>query len=93
MAARTRSAQPLDVAVGGIIRNVRVAAGISQERLGEQVGVTFQQIQKYERGANRISVSRLVLIARALGVTPQSLLPVETLPIPAKGPSTSEGRH
>lgn len=59
-------AHRLDVALGARIRRYRKARNMSQERLAEAVGVTFQQIQKYERGANRVSFSRLALIANAL---------------------------
>jgi len=59
-------AHRLDVALGARIRRFRKARNMSQERLAEAVGVTFQQIQKYERGANRVSFSRLALIALAL---------------------------
>lgn len=59
---------PVDVAMGAIIRRLRVERGLSQERLGEAMGLTFQQVQKYERGANRISASRLVDLAETLGV-------------------------
>lgn len=45
----------------------RVLIGISQEKLGEALGVTFQQVQKYEKGANRVSASRLQLVAQMLG--------------------------
>lgn len=57
---------PLDVAVGARIRLRRQELGMSQQELGRQLGVTFQQVQKYERGANRISASTLVRTARAL---------------------------
>lgn len=50
------------------MRERRIALGISQEGLADAVGLTFQQIQKYERGANRIGASRLVGVSRALGV-------------------------
>jgi transcriptional regulator with XRE-family HTH domain len=56
----------MDVALGATVRIRRRTIGISQEALAEQCGVSFQQIQKYENGANRISFSRLVQIARAL---------------------------
>jgi transcriptional regulator with XRE-family HTH domain len=46
----------------------RIEIGMTQEALGDQLGVTFQQVQKYERGANRISASRLFFLATALGV-------------------------
>jgi transcriptional regulator with XRE-family HTH domain len=56
----------LDIALGAAVRIRRRTIGISQEALADQCGVSFQQIQKYENGANRISFSRLVQIARAL---------------------------
>ncbi len=56
----------LDVAIGHRIRERRRNVGFSQQRLAEAVGVTFQQIQKYEYGANRVSFSRLLEIAHAL---------------------------
>jgi len=64
----TRHTTPhaLDVAIGHRIRERRRRLGISQAGLAEAVGVTFQQIQKYERGANRVSFSRLLEIAHAL---------------------------
>ncbi|WP_366656580.1 helix-turn-helix transcriptional regulator [Fodinicurvata sp. EGI_FJ10296] len=65
----------IDVEVGRRLRVYRVIAGVSQQRLGELVGVTFQQIQKYERASNRISAGRLVRLAEVLGVRPAALLP------------------
>ncbi|MFC3068834.1 helix-turn-helix domain-containing protein [Phenylobacterium soli] len=56
----------MDIALGAAVRVRRKSMGISQEALAEQCGVSFQQIQKYENGANRISFSRLVQISRAL---------------------------
>lgn len=56
----------LDAALGQRIRERRKALGVSQTALGESIGLTFQQVQKYERGANRVSFSRLVDIAHAL---------------------------
>src|SRR5438046_1464424 len=50
---------PVDVHVGNRLRLRRTLLGISQEKLGEAIGLTFQQVQKYERGANRIGASRL----------------------------------
>ena len=61
---------PIDVAVGARIRARREALGITQAKLADASEVTFQQIQKYERGTNRVSVSRLVLIAAALKAHP-----------------------
>lgn len=59
---------PIDRHVGNRVRMQRMLAGISQERLGEALGVTFQQVQKYEKGTNRISASRLQQIANLLEV-------------------------
>lgn len=61
-----------DVAVGGKIRLFRMMAGMSQEKLGDHCGITFQQIQKYEKGTNRVGASRLKQIAGALGTTPSA---------------------
>lgn len=58
----------VDVHVGGRVRLRRTLLGLSQEKLGEAVGVTFQQVQKYERGANRVSASMLWKVAQALDV-------------------------
>jgi transcriptional regulator with XRE-family HTH domain len=60
----------VDVYVGGRLRMRRMLLGMSQSKLGELLGVTFQQVQKYENGSNRISVHRLRLTARALDVSP-----------------------
>ena len=61
-----RSPNPVDLHVGGRIRMKRKVLGVSQERLAEALGLTFQQVQKYERGANRVSASKLYEIAAAL---------------------------
>jgi transcriptional regulator with XRE-family HTH domain len=60
--------RPVDVHVGGRVRVRRTLLGMSQEKLGAAVGLTFQQIQKYERGANRIGASRLFELSRVLDV-------------------------
>lgn len=57
---------PIDRHVGARVRMRRMLIGMSQEKLGEALGLTFQQIQKYEKGANRISASRLQQISEAL---------------------------
>lgn len=62
------SAEPVDKHVGQRLRTRRSLLGLSQEKLAEKVGVTFQQVQKYERGANRISSSRLFQFSQILGV-------------------------
>ena len=63
-------ANDIDRHVGSRMRARREALGISQGRLGRQIGLTFSQIQKYEKGANRIGAGRLYQIAGILGVTP-----------------------
>jgi len=73
---------PIDVAVGLRLRTLRKSRGMSQDQLGKALGITFQQIQKYERGTNRISASMLVKSARALSVAPTALLPEEGDPTP-----------
>jgi transcriptional regulator with XRE-family HTH domain len=60
---------PIDVSVGARIRVRRRLQGVNQEALAKALGVTFQQIQKYERGANRVSASTLVRIAAFLGTS------------------------
>ena len=59
---------PIDVRVGRRLKERRARVGMSQERLGELLGVTYQQVQKYERGANRIGASRLFDLSRVLDV-------------------------
>ena len=65
---REHRPSPIDVHVGGRVRLRRTLMGMSQERLGEALGLTFQQVQKYERGVNRIGASRLFDLARVLDV-------------------------
>ena len=72
----TKAPDPMDIALGAAVRIRRRNLGISQEALADQCGVSFQQIQKYENGANRISFSRLVQIARALQCRVVELLDV-----------------
>ena len=80
--AETTGPDPIDIAVGLRLRTLRKSKGMSQEQLGRALGITFQQIQKYERGTNRISASMLVKSARALAVSPNSILPDENDPAP-----------
>ncbi|MAF50213.1 MAG: helix-turn-helix transcriptional regulator [Rhodospirillales bacterium] len=61
-------ADPVDIHVGSRVRLRRTLMGLSQEKLGEAVGLTFQQIQKYERGANRIGASRMFDLSKVLDV-------------------------
>jgi transcriptional regulator with XRE-family HTH domain len=64
-----RTPDPLDVLVGARIRILRKHRGMSQGRLAGKIGVTFQQVQKYEKGTNRVGASRLSRIASVLGVS------------------------
>ena len=61
---------PVDLHVGARVRQRRMLVGMSQEQLGRKLGLTFQQVQKYEKGANRISASRLAEIASVLSTAP-----------------------
>jgi len=67
-AERESRSSPIDAHVGARIRLRRTLMGMSQERLGEALGLTFQQVQKYERGVNRVGASRLFDLSRALDV-------------------------
>ena len=62
------------VAVGGRLKALRMGRGLTQEKLAEPLGLTFQQIQKYESGASDLSVSRLLELARVLDIPPSVLL-------------------
>lgn len=64
----TKDPHPVDVHVGLAIRTRRRAIGMNQHELAARLGVTYQQVQKYERSGNRISASRLFDVARVLGV-------------------------
>ena len=61
-----RRPNPVDLHVGGRVRMRRKLLGVSQEQLADSLGLTFQQVQKYERGANRVSASKLYEIAKTL---------------------------
>ena len=64
-----RKSGPLDAMVGAKIRMSRIDRGMSQTALAEKIGVSFQQVQKYEKGSNRIGASRLAQIAAVLGIS------------------------
>jgi transcriptional regulator with XRE-family HTH domain len=66
----TLSASDVDRLVGDRIRRRRILMGLTQDQLGESLGISYQQIQKYETGANRVSAGRLYLIATRLEVSP-----------------------
>lgn len=87
-----RSPNPIDLHVGLRIRLRRKELGVSQEKLADSIGLTFQQVQKYERAANRVSASKLWDMARALQTSISYFfdgLPDEALnaPAPGDGPS------
>ncbi len=69
-----RIAKPVDQIIGQNIRANRLARGLSQAELADRIGVTFQQVQKYETGVNRVGGSRLIQIAKALNVPALALL-------------------
>ena len=66
--AKTKGPSPIDIHVGSRMRMRRMALGMSQEKLATRLGLTFQQVQKYEKGANRMGSSRLQQAADVLGV-------------------------
>lgn len=66
-----RAPHPIDIHVGSRVRLRRMMQGISQDKLGEELGLTFQQVQKYEKGVNRIGASRLYEISKILSVPVQ----------------------
>lgn len=68
--ATSSNPDPVDIHVGSRIRQRRTLLGMSQEKLAEALDITFQQVQKYENGSNRVSASRLWRIAQTLGVEP-----------------------
>lgn len=75
-----KSPNPIDKHVGSRVRMRRMMIGMSQEKLGEKLGITFQQIQKYEKGTNRVGASRLQQIATSLSVPPSFFF--EGAPVP-----------
>jgi len=64
----TEQIKEIDSLIGSNLRMIRGMAGLNQHKLGTAVGVTFQQIQKYEQGKNRVAASRLYLMAQALDI-------------------------
>lgn len=75
-----KAPNPIDKHVGSRVRMRRMMIGMSQEKLGEKLGITFQQIQKYEKGTNRVGASRLQQIATSLSVPPSFFF--EGAPVP-----------
>ena len=80
---------PIDVHVGSRVRLRRTMQGLSQEKLGEALGVTFQQVQKYEKGTNRIGASRMQQIAATLKVPVAFFF--EDAPAPGQQAATGMG--
>lgn len=87
-----RNAHAINLHVGECIRRRRTSLGISQQRLAEILGISFQQVQKYERGVNRMSVERLCSIAEALETAVGALLPTAPSATGDGGDSASSGR-
>ncbi len=87
----TGTPHPVDVHVGARVRLRRTLLGMSQTALGEAIGLTFQQVQKYERGANRIGSSRLFDLARVLDVPIGFFF--EDMPPVVAASSPSQGRR
>ena len=67
MARKNNHIEQIDKIIGGRVYSLRVAQGLARKQLAKVIGVTHQQLQKYEKGTNRISAGRLVLIAKSLG--------------------------
>lgn len=67
----SRRLHPLNQKVGAKVRERRILLGMSQRQLAEAIGLTFQQVQKYENGTNRIDAARLAALSQALNVPPQ----------------------
>jgi transcriptional regulator with XRE-family HTH domain len=82
-----KQANPIDAQVGNRVRLRRMLIGMSQEKLGELLGLTFQQVQKYEKGVNRIGAGRLFQVSRILSVPIDYFYEgvVDQLPSPAPG--------
>lgn len=70
-----RSATPLDVEIGQRLKKARIRAGLTQSDLAQAAGLTFQQIQKYEKGDNRVAISTLARMRPVLGIEAADLLP------------------
>ena len=82
---------PVDVHVGARVRVRRTLLGMSQEKLGDAIGLTFQQVQKYERGANRIGSSRLFDLSRVLDVPIEFFFEDMPSDVAASSPAQTRG--
>ncbi|MGH7068388.1 MAG: helix-turn-helix domain-containing protein [Acetobacteraceae bacterium] len=90
-AERESRASPIDAHVGSRIRLRRTLLGLSQERLGDALGLTFQQVQKYERGINRVGASRLFDLARVLDVPISFFFDDMPEPLASSAPNLAAG--
>ncbi|KIP99100.1 hypothetical protein RU07_20775 [Agrobacterium tumefaciens] len=88
-AQHTKKPNPVDTHVGTKIRARRAVIGMSQEKLGAALGITFQQVQKYEKGTNRVGASRLHRIAEVLSVSPSYFFEGS----PSHGVTESDGKQ
>jgi transcriptional regulator with XRE-family HTH domain len=77
-----------DSALATVLRRKRAEAGLSQKEAGRRVGVTFQQLQKYEKGQNRVIFSRFVELASVYGTTPEQIMAEVREVLDAKSPET-----
>ena len=82
----------IDKAIGGRLKMFRQRANISQTALGKHLGVSFQQVQKYENGTNRVSAATLIKISRALNISVGELMVLENHPAPTAGSSKDFAR-
>jgi transcriptional regulator with XRE-family HTH domain len=73
----------IDRVIGAKVRSVRIHRGLSQEKLGDKLGITFQQVQKYEKGVNSIAACRMPALCEALGIKPADLFDGITMALPA----------
>ncbi len=85
----TGKVHPVDVHVGARVRQLRTLGGMTQTKLGEAIGMSFQQVQKYERGTNRISASRLYRLSQVFDVTVEYFF--EDMPPDIAGISPAKG--
>ncbi len=86
-----KTPNPIDVFVGSRVRLRRLMVGMSQEALADRLGVTFQQVQKYEKGTNRISASRLQAISDVFRVPPSFFFQDDDSAVPAAGAGHETG--
>ena len=87
MAGKKQDIDPIDAYVGNRVKLKRNMHDLSQEKLGEKLGITFQQVQKYEKGTNRISASRLYQICNIFSTPIDFFLP----PLHGEGSTTADG--